>query len=301
MEHQVHRRDPQHGRVEVEAVEHVVFHVLAVLFQPIAEVRLAPVVVGDRARRRRVLLQQVLQHAHEEAGRAAGRIRHRLVGLGLEQLDHEADDVPRGAKLAVDARRRELAEQVLVEVALGVALVERQGVDHVHRRDQEARLLDHELRVLHVLGEGRAALELAEVREDLVAHHREHLLRRRHVPHLTPAEVLLLGPEDRLVRLLGELRPLLVPGLGHVEQPREHQEGDLLDHRERVGDPARPELLPQLVDVALELAGDHEARLLSGAEGGTKAARIVTSSSTWAGSVKTPSIPPACSAVKGAS
>ena len=78
--------------------------------------------------------------------------------LRLEQLHHEADDVPRRAELAVDAGRGQLAEQVLVEVALGVALGERQLVDHVHRRDQQARLLDHELGVLHVLGEGRAAV-----------------------------------------------------------------------------------------------------------------------------------------------
>ena len=72
---------------------------------------------------RRVLLQQVLHHADEEARRAAGRVADDLVGLRLDQIDHEPDDVPGRAELAVDARRGQLAEQVLVEVALGVAPV----------------------------------------------------------------------------------------------------------------------------------------------------------------------------------
>ena len=61
----------------------------------------------------------------------------RLGRLGVEHLDHQPDDVARGAELAVDAGGGELAEQVLVEVALDVALGERQVVDHVDRRDQK--------------------------------------------------------------------------------------------------------------------------------------------------------------------
>ena len=48
------------------------------------------------------------------------------VRLRLDHIDHQPDDVPGRAELAVDARRGEFAEQVLVEVALGVALGERQ-------------------------------------------------------------------------------------------------------------------------------------------------------------------------------
>jgi hypothetical protein len=39
---------------------------------------------------------------------------------------------------------------------------------------QQARLLDHQLRVLHVLAKRRAAVQLAEVREHFVAHHAQH-------------------------------------------------------------------------------------------------------------------------------
>jgi hypothetical protein len=118
--------------------------------------------------------------------------------------------------------------------------------------DQEARLLDHQLRVLHVLGEARPAVQLAEVREHLVAHHPQHL---------EPAELLEVLPASagrcfpRTTRAKGFLcaRPALVGRLHHVEQAREHQERDLLDDRERVGDAAGPELGPELVDVALLL------------------------------------------------
>ena len=68
----------------------------------------------------------MLHHADQEAAGAAGRVADDLGGLGLEQIDHQPDDVPGRAELAVDAGRGQLAEQVLVEVALGVALGQRQ-------------------------------------------------------------------------------------------------------------------------------------------------------------------------------
>ena len=168
----------------------------------------------------------------------------------------------RRSELAVDARRRQLAQQVLVEVSLGVALRDGERFNHVHGGDEQARLLNHELRVGHVLAERRAAVEAAEVREHLVAHDLEHLL-GLDVPELRPAQVLLLGAEDGLERLLRSLGAFFVPRLSDVEQAREHEEGDLLDDRERIGDSAGPELRPELVDVVLQLAGDH-ALLLSG-------------------------------------
>ena len=65
--------------------------------------------------------------AHEEAAGAAGGVADDVGGLRLDEIDHQADDVARGAELAVDAGRGELAEQVFVEVALGVAGGQRAG------------------------------------------------------------------------------------------------------------------------------------------------------------------------------
>ena len=47
------------------------------------------------------------------------------VGLGRGHLHHEPDDVARGAELAVLPGAGDLAEHVLVEVALGVAVLHR--------------------------------------------------------------------------------------------------------------------------------------------------------------------------------
>ena len=89
----------------------------------------------------------------------AGAARGVADGLGrlrVEHIHHEADDVPRRAELAVDAGGRQLAEQVLVEVALGVALGDGECVNHVHGGHEQAWLLNHQLRVVHVLAEGGA-------------------------------------------------------------------------------------------------------------------------------------------------
>ena len=71
------------------------------------------------------------------------------------------------------------------------------------------RLLDHQLGVLHVLGEGGLLCALGgihlddglEVREDLVAHERQHLVGAE-LPEVRPAQVLLVIGEDALEGLL---------------------------------------------------------------------------------------------------
>ena len=62
---------------------------------------------------------------HQEAGRPAGRVADLVVRTRRRHLDHEPDDVPRRAELAVLPSRGDLAEHVLVDVALGVLLAER--------------------------------------------------------------------------------------------------------------------------------------------------------------------------------
>ncbi len=137
MEHEVHGRDAEHGHIEVKAVEHVRLDVLAVGLQEVAgedpvDFAVLTLLLGD-ALGGGVLLQEVVHDGDEEARGAAGRVGDAVGGLGLHEIDHEADDVPRRAELAVDAGGGELAEQVFVEVALGVAPIEGKRLDHVHR------------------------------------------------------------------------------------------------------------------------------------------------------------------------
>ena len=64
-----------------------------------------------------------------------------------------------------------------------------------------------------------------------------------------PPEVLLAGREDLVLDLRAEPAGLvLLEGLKVIEAPYEQQVGDLLDHLERVGDPARPEGVPDTVE-----------------------------------------------------
>ena len=99
---------------------------------------------------------------------SSGRRRH--------QLDHQPDDVARGAELAVLAGGGDLAQHVFVEVALGVAIVHGDLVDQVHNPRQERWRGDGEARVLHVLGVGRAvAARGAKERKDVLVHDGEHL------------------------------------------------------------------------------------------------------------------------------
>ena len=67
----------------------------------------------------------------------------------------------------------------------------------------------------------------------------------------------MFGSEVPLERFVQPSRLLFLPILGDVEEPEKHQEGDLLDNRERVGDPALPEFEPELVDLVLEGTGNH--------------------------------------------
>jgi hypothetical protein len=92
---------------------------------PMVEVLAQPGVVQDL----RVALAQVLARRHQEAAGAAGRVADHVGRLRRGQFDHQPDDVARRAELAVLPGAGDLAEHVLVEVALGVAVLHR----HVRR------------------------------------------------------------------------------------------------------------------------------------------------------------------------
>ena len=79
-----------------------------------------------------MVLAQILAGGDEKPSRAAGRIADHVARLRRGHLDHEPDDVARRAELAVLPGGGDLAEHVLVEVALGVAVLHRHLVDHVH-------------------------------------------------------------------------------------------------------------------------------------------------------------------------
>ena len=90
-------------------------------------------------------------------------------GVGAVSLDHELDDVARRAELAVLPGAGDLAEHVFVEVALGVAILHRHLVEHVHDFGEQRGRGDGEARVLHVMRVGGVvAAERAQEREDVL-------------------------------------------------------------------------------------------------------------------------------------
>ena len=89
-------------------------------------------------------------------------------------------------------------------------LRQRQLVNHVDRLYEEGGLLDQQLCVLHELGERCAVRDCrTEVREDLVAHHRQHLIGSQ-MSELRPAQMVLIFLEAARERLAGSLLAVLV-------------------------------------------------------------------------------------------
>ena len=120
----------------------------------------------------RVALAQILARRDQETRRAAGRVADHVRRLRRDHLDHQPDDVARRAELAVLPGGGDLAEHVLVEVALGVAVLHRHLVEQVHDLRQQRRRGDGEARVLHVVRVGGVvAAERAQEREDVLADH----------------------------------------------------------------------------------------------------------------------------------
>ncbi len=245
----VHAADAQHGGVEVEAVEQAVVEVL--------QQRLV-------AQQLRVVLAQVLAGGDQEAGGAAGRVHDHVLRRGRRHLHHEADDVAWRAELAVLPGSGDLAEHVLVEVALGVPVLHRQAVQHVHHPRQQRRGRDGEARVLHVVGVGGAVpAQGAEEREHVLPHHGEHLGRRRRCGTATSAgprrgDRGCPGPQGRPGARPSAWRRGRLPLLQRlqlVEAADEEEVGDLLDHLDGIGDAARPEAVPDLVDLTADVPG----------------------------------------------
>ena len=99
-------------------------------------------------------LAQVLAGRDQKARRAAGRVADDIVRLRRRQLHHQLDDVARRAELAVLTGAGDLAEHVLVHVALGVAVLHRHVIEQIDDLRQQGRRRNGEARVLHVMRVG---------------------------------------------------------------------------------------------------------------------------------------------------
>ena len=217
----------------------------------------------------RMALAQILTRRHEKAASAAGRVADaRRPGFGRDQLDHQPNDMARRAKLAVLTGAGDLGEHVLVQVALGVALLHRHLVDHIDDLRQQAGVWNREARVFHVMRVGRlVAAQSPQKRKHMLANHRVHVSRREML-EARPTIVRVGTRRPRMVviafrkqaALDGRLQPSsfqLFERLQLIQPLDEKQIGDLLDHFQRIGNPAGPKRIPDLIDLATNLGGKH--------------------------------------------
>jgi hypothetical protein len=210
-------------------------------------------------------LAQVLARGDQEAAGAGRGVADHVLGCRGHHLDHEPDDVAGGAELAVLTGGGDLAEHVLVEVALGVAIVHRDRVQHLDHLDEQAGVAEAEAGIAHVPAVGGALRPQAtQEGEDVLVDHLHHLPGLE-VPEAGPAHVvietaLVVPPLREDPPLHGDAQRLglvLLQGLEVVQALDEEEIGDLLDHREGVRDPAGPEGVPDAVDLVADFTCEH--------------------------------------------
>ena len=250
VQHHVHAADAQHGVVEVVAMEHAM-----------VEVQVQLGVVEQRG----VRVAQVFARRNEEAAGARGRVANGVGRRGGGHFHHQLDDVARGTELAVLPGAGDFAQHVFVEVALGVAVVHGHGVQQVHHLGQQRGRGDGEAGVFHVVGIRRiVAAQGAQEGEDMFAHDGKHFT-GRFVFEAAPAQAVIrpapwVGAFGEDAALDGALQAgglVFFQGVQVVQAAQKEQVGDLLDDFDGVGDAAGPEGIPDLVDFAFEVAGEH--------------------------------------------
>ena len=125
---------------------------------------------------------------------------------------------------------------MLIDVALGIALGEREFLDGGDGAGEQVSRRNEAVGVLEVAAE-RVLLEIGPHEgEELVADDGEHAV-AAFIAEVGPAEVLLVRRKEALEVLLEAAGALFLAGLGDVQQASEHQVGDLLDDRDGIGDP----------------------------------------------------------------
>jgi hypothetical protein len=210
---------------------------------------------------RGVPLQNVLVGVDQKTAGAGGQVADALTGLGVKHFDHHPDDVAGRAELAVAAGRGQLAQQVFVQVALHVLVLGRNLhlLDHPAGFDEQAGLVDFELGVLHVALERAARLaQAAKPGEDLGP----DVLQGRSGLEMGPVAPAHLFRQARLKGLAAALGLAFAPVFLVVQPLEKDQVRELFNGVGRVGQPARPQFVPQLVDLGAKFGVGEQWVLL---------------------------------------
>ena len=177
----------------------------------------------------------MLPGVDEETAGSGSWVADALAWAWIAHVDHHADNVAWRAELTILASGVELAEQVLVEIALHILVLRRDlhCVDGLAGLDEQARLVDFELSVFH-LGRERAA-GTAERLDEWKNNFLDMLKSRvgRKLCPVRPAEVW--ARKNRRELFATELGSALGVLLALVEAFEKEQKGQLLDGVERIG------------------------------------------------------------------
>ena len=175
---QVHGSDAQHGLVGIVAINHRSLHVVNVLFY-----------IGSHL----MVLLDIFHRLNEEAGRTHCRVADVILRVRLHHLHNHADNVARGAKLAVGAACRHLAQDVFIDVAHRVTVVHIERIHAVDYLGKCSGVGNQEDSRLHVAAVG-AFFARADVLDEF-----EHVL-PYHLEHIVGAQVLEHVPAKAFVR-----------------------------------------------------------------------------------------------------
>jgi len=238
---EVHQREPHHVGADV-----VTFEVLRELAFIIGRELAVPFGVP-------VAAQDVLVGGDEEPGGAAGGVEDGFVLLGLQDLDHEVDDVARGAELPGIALAAEHGEQVFKGIAEALAVV-------------VAELVDDFQEGIERLG---VAVRQVGVLEDVAEQSGQALILRHAGDSISVAAQLVVPGllHELCPPVSGELAleelplpaELLRLGVHVVHELVDEGDGDLLDLGLRIGDLAHEDVTGG-VDAAFGVGVEHSGK-----------------------------------------
>ena len=237
---EIHQREAHHVRRDVVAGE--VFGEAALFVGRELAVALG---VGIGA-------EDVLVGGDEEAGGAAGGVEDGFVFLRGENLDHEINDVARGAELACIALRSEDAEEILEGVAETFAVVVAELVDDLEESLQRLGVAVGQIGVLEDVAEERRDAGVFGHLGDAFAVEAKHLVAAEGGSHELGPAVAGVGAGEELA-LAAEFLGL---GVHVVHEFVDEGDGDLLDLGLGVGDFADKDVAGG-VDAAFGVGVEH--------------------------------------------
>jgi len=157
MQVEVHQAQSHHVGRDVVALEVLREASLVIGREKVASALRCPLTpaLSREGRGRRIGLEDVLVGRDQEARSATGRVKHGIGLLRIDDLDHEVDDVARGAELTGIALRAEHGEQIFEGVAEALRMVVVELVNDLEEHLERFRVAVGKIGVFEDIAEER--------------------------------------------------------------------------------------------------------------------------------------------------